>query len=380
MPVSPYQVQAGPLLARSRHVVGRITAGQQRLGDQAGVLPDLRLDFGRAFRVVLEVLLGVLAPLADPLGTVRKPGTGLFADSRLDAEIEQLAGLGDALTVHDVELDHLERRRQLVLDHLHARLVADHLVAILDRADPADFQPHRRVELERVAAGRGLRIAEHHADLHPNLIDEDDHGARSRDRAGELTQGLTHQPRLQADMAVAHLAFQFGARHERRHGIHHQHVDGTGTDQRIGDFQRLFPGIGLRDQQIVDVDAELAGVNRIERMLGVDERANSALLLRLGDRVQRERRLAGTFRAIDFNDAAARQTAYAERDIEADRAGGDRLGLDRLPLAEPHDRAFAEGSLDLTDRRVDRPGLVRAVLVDHLNSAHQHRVLPVIPW
>jgi hypothetical protein len=83
--------------------------------------------------------------------------------------------LGDALAVHDVELDLLERRRHLVLDHLDAGLVADHLVALLDRADAADVEAHRGVELQRVAAGGGLGAAEHHADLHADLVDEDHH-------------------------------------------------------------------------------------------------------------------------------------------------------------------------------------------------------------
>ena len=42
-----------------------------------------------------------------------------------DAQIEQLARLGDALAVHDVELGLLERRRDLVLDDLDARAAAD---------------------------------------------------------------------------------------------------------------------------------------------------------------------------------------------------------------------------------------------------------------
>ena len=76
-------------------------------------------------------------------------------------------------------------------------------------------------------------------------------------------------------------------------------------------------------------------------------------------RVQRERRLAGGFRAVDLDDPAARQAADAERDVEAERAGRDGLDLDRLlALAEPHDRAFAEGALDLRQRRVERLRLV----------------------
>ena len=94
-------------------------------------------------------------------------------------------------------------------------------------------------------------------------------------------------------------------------------------------------------------------------MLGVDEGADAALLLSLGDGVQRERGLAGGFRPVDFDDASARQAADAERDIEAERAGGDDIDIHRpVVLAELHDRALAEISLDLGQRRVERLGPV----------------------
>ena len=107
------------------------------------------------------------------------------------------------------------------------------------------------------------------------------------------------------------------------------HVDGAGAHQRVGDLERLLAGVGLRDQQVLDLDAELLGVGRVERVLGVDEGADAAVLLGLGDDVQGERGLAGGFRPVDLDDAAARQAADAERDVEAERAGGDRLDVHR---------------------------------------------------
>src|SRR6202022_3919160 len=113
------------------------------------------------------------------------------------AEIDKFAGLGDALAVHDVELDLLEGRRHLVLDHFHTRLYADNLVAILDCADAPDVEADGGIELERIAARGRLRVAEHDADLHANLVDEDDETVGFRDGARELAQGLAHQPCLQ---------------------------------------------------------------------------------------------------------------------------------------------------------------------------------------
>ena len=137
---------------------------------------------------------------------------------------------------------YLERRRHLVLDDLDARLVADDLVAFLDRADAADVEADRGVELERVAARRGLRVAEHDADLVADLVDEDHHALGIGDDAGELAQRLAHQSGLQAHMAVTHFAFEFGARDERRDRIDDEDVDGAGADQRVRDLERLLTG------------------------------------------------------------------------------------------------------------------------------------------
>jgi hypothetical protein len=67
-------------------------------------------------------------------------------------------------------------------------------------------------------------------------------------------------------------------------------------------------------------------------VLGVDEGAGAAELLHFGDDLQRQRGLARRFRAVDFDDAAARQAADAQRDVQAERAGGHDLDvLDRSP-------------------------------------------------
>src|SRR6516165_3631961 len=89
-------------------------------------------------------------------------------------------------------------------------------------------------------------------------------------------------------------------------------------------------------------------------MLGIDEGTNAALLLCLGDAMQRERGLARRFRAVNLDHPAARQPADAERYVEAERAGGHRLDVHRLHVfAEPHDRALAEAALDLGERGIE---------------------------
>ena len=74
-----------------------------------------------------------------------------------------------------------------------------------------------------------------------------------------------------------------------------------------------------------------------------------------GDDVERQRRFTRGFRPVNLDHPAARQAADAERDVEAQRTGRYRVGLEHLALAELHDRAFAEGAVDLRQRRLQRP-------------------------
>src|SRR5690606_40624123 len=167
----------GGISAGRRSVVFAGAADQELVLDLGGVAAHRPLDLAGDVRVVLQELPHVVATLTDALRIVGEPGAGLLDHSGLHAQIDVLAELGDPLAVHDVELYLAERRGDLVLDHLHPDVVADNLVAHLDRAGAADVQAHRGVELQRVAARGGLRAAVHHADLHADLVDENDQGA-----------------------------------------------------------------------------------------------------------------------------------------------------------------------------------------------------------
>ena len=184
----------------------------------------------------------------------------------------KLTDLRNAFAVHDVELDLLEGRRHLVLDDLDARLVADQLLALLDLADAANVEADGGVEFQRVAARRRLRIAEHDADLHADLVDEDHHRASDLEidpvslRSAWLIRRACRPGRLSP---ISPSSSALGR--QRRDRVDDEHVDRAGAHQRIGDLERLLAGVGLRDQQVLDLDAELLGIGRIERMLGVDE-------------------------------------------------------------------------------------------------------------
>jgi hypothetical protein len=170
---------------------------------------------------------------------------------------------------------------------------------------------------------------------------------------------LAHQAGLQAGQRIAHLAFDFGLGRERGDRVDHDQVHGAGAHQAVDDFQGLLAGVRLADQKIRQVDAQLLRVLHIQRVFGVDKGAGAGLALHLGDDLQREGGLARRFRAVDLDDAAARQAADAQRDVQAKRSGGDHLDvLELLALAQPHDRALAELLLDLGQRDLQRLALV----------------------
>jgi len=153
-------------------------------------------------------------------------------------------------------------------------------------------------------------------------------------------------------VGVAHLALDLGARHQRRHRVDDQHVDRPRADQHIRDLQRLFAGVRLGEEQVFDIDAQLFGIDRVESVLGIDEGAGAALLLRLGDDRKRQRGLARGFRAVDLDHPAPGQAADAERDIQPQRARGHTGNRDMLLVAHPHHRALAELALDLAQGRL----------------------------
>src|SRR3546814_20090411 len=92
-------------------------------------------------------------------------------------------------------------------------------------------------------------------------------------------------------------------------------------------------------------------IGRVERVFGIDEPADPAVLLRLGDDVQRQSGLTRTLRAVDLDDPPRRQTTDPEGDIQTQGAGRDGLDLlDGALVAEAHQGDLAEALLDLGDR------------------------------
>ena len=256
--------------------------------------------------MLLEERGCVLASLAETVVSEREVRTGLLDDLLLQPGLEHRPLPGDAVAVDDVELGLFERRCDLVLHDLDPHAVAVGLDAVLQRLDAANVEPHGGVEPKRTATRGRLGVAEHDADLLAQLVREEADRVGPVERAGELAESLAHQTRLQPDVRIPHLAFDLGLRCERSHRVDRDDRERARANEQLADLERLFAGVGLRDEQVVDVDADALRIGGIHRMLRVDEGADAATPLGLGDHVVDERRLAGRLRPEDLDNAAAR--------------------------------------------------------------------------
>ena len=314
---------------------------------------DFLLDFVAEFRIVLQEQAGVLATLADTFVVVAEPGATLLDDVQFAGEVQDGGFAGDAATVKDVEFALGEGGGHLVLDHLDAGAVTDDFFAVLDGGDTADIDTLGGVELKGVATGGGFGVAEHDANLHAELVDEQHAGVGLGKNAGELAEGLAHEAGLQTHVVVAHFTVDFGLGHEGSYRVDDDDVDGTGTYEGFGDVQGLLTGVGLRDEERLDIDAQLAGVHGIKGVFGVDEGGYTAKLLGFGNGVEGEGSLTGGFGSVNLDDTAAGETAYAEGHVQLDTARRDDGDFFDGLATESHDRTFPVVLLDLGDGRLD---------------------------
>ena len=103
----------------------------------------------------------------------------------------------------------------------------------------------------------------------------------------KFAQCLAHQTGLQTGEAVAHFTFEFGLGGQGRHRVHHDQIHRAGAHEAVHNFKRLLTGVGLADQQVLQVDTQVLGVLNVKRMLGIHKCTLPANFLHFGDHLQR---------------------------------------------------------------------------------------------
>ena len=112
-------------------------------------------------------------------------------------------------------------------------------------------------------------------------------------------------------MGISHIPIDFRLGHKSRHGVHDDDVNGTAPHQCLHDVQGLFPRVRLGDEQFIDVNAQLLGIDRVQSVLRINKRRNPPCLLRLRNHVQGDRGLARRLRPIDLDNPSPRNPSDA---------------------------------------------------------------------
>src|SRR5699024_1744874 len=136
-------------------------------------IPQLPFDLSKQLGGVFQMLVDILLALAEPLAFIGIPRTARLDDFMFRAKIDELTGLGDAETLHDIHFSHTERRCNLVFYNFDLRAVTHNFLAEFELFSTAYLKPYRTVEFKCTSAWCCFRIAEHHADLFTDLVDED---------------------------------------------------------------------------------------------------------------------------------------------------------------------------------------------------------------
>src|SRR5699024_4985976 len=137
---------------------------------------------------------------------------------------------GNAFAVHDVELGTAEGRSDLVLYNFDLSARTELFLPVLDAGSLAYVVADAGVKFQRITARGRFGIAVHDADFVAQLVDEDADRFGFADACGQFSEGLRHQPGLQAHFGITHVALDFRLGRQCRHRVDDDDVDSTGPN------------------------------------------------------------------------------------------------------------------------------------------------------
>jgi hypothetical protein len=133
---------------------------------------------------------------------------------------------------------------------------------------------HRRIELATAGGGSDCRIRRRFRES------VDKNKTRFDSKRCAVSLRAWHQSGLQTTELPRPFAFEFGAGGRGRQPDARTTISTAPADEHFRDFKGLFAAVGLRDKQVVDIDAEFTRIACVERVFGVDEAAAAEALRR----------------------------------------------------------------------------------------------------
>jgi len=221
------------------------------------------------------------------------------------------------LGVEDPELGPSPRRPIAAAGHERLGPLADDVPAEPDPRPPRQLQPQ---------AGR-FGDCGREPEGQPGWLEGDEKGLRPPSEPGQATQPL-------GDLG--------GSRPHVRVGreVDDEDVDRAPGEEHPGDREALVEGNGGQDDEPVEPDTAIGGLDRIERPGEVQPGDDRTIRLGLGDEPEREGRGAGARRAPEGDAGAPGEPAGPDDRVEGREAGPD----DPLDASSRLARRSREGS------------------------------------
>ena len=165
---------------------------------------------------------------------------------------------------------------------------------------------------------------------------------------------MAHEAGLQANVRIAHIAFDFRFGNKRGDGVHHNHIGGVGTHQQLADLEGLLTGVWLRNQHLFNIHPNATSPSGVQCMFGINERHHATGLLGFGGNGQGQRGLATGFWSKHFDNATFGNPSAPQGQVQAQRASSNPGRRGQAISLEAHDGALAVGLLDLVKSPVQR--------------------------
>ena len=180
-------------------------------------------------------------------------------------------------------------------------------------------------------------------------------------------------------MSVSHISLDLCLRYQRCDRVDDNDINGTAAGQHITDFQRLLSRILLGNQELLNPDAQILRIDRVQGMLRIDEGSLPPGLLRLRNHVQRQSGLSGGFRTEYFHNPSPGNAAHPGSQIQADGSGGDRLHI-HTGITQLHDRSLTELLLYLCQGRFQSlfPSVLPILRCSRHNYLHKNACSSII--
>mmetsp|Transcript_64587 Transcript_64587/g.116195 ORF Transcript_64587/g.116195 Transcript_64587/m.116195 type:complete len:449 (-) Transcript_64587:65-1411(-) len=294
------------------------------------------LCHGRSFsEKLLELLLALNFVLL-----VLQPRATLVDNAAIDGCLQHTAFPGNALTEYDVKLAASVGGCKLVLGHLDfgPDAVWRRCVAQNAALRSPDLQADARVVLHSIASTRHLRRPVS-TDICSKLVGKEQRGVVFPAKVRDLPAELTHDASQKTNRKLAHVFVELFLGGKSCHAVDNNNLIKPGLYELDGQVRGILCGARVEEVPQLFVDAELDGIVKVKRTLGVDKSAPAALVLHSGNARQGHGCLAALLRAIDLHDPTKGQTT-SKRQIHSQGPSGEGIHI-HLESVHGHHGSFA---------------------------------------